>query len=125
VTSVGPLPPVGTIAMPQIQEQGAPITKHEFQTLLEGAPTNRYAARRDVCIGMAASFLIGLVGLRGTAEYVHGGELQLWPLTFTVVLLAGFLTTTVVALIAHRDSTAPGGSAYTHCVERIRQRLGP
>jgi hypothetical protein len=125
-TAPGPrLIPGTTIVVPHTQEQGAVVTRQEFELLLEGAPANRHASRRDVCAGAATTALVGAVGILATAEYFRDGAPLMWSFVFTVILVAAFLATTAIAILAHRDSTRQGGSAYAYCVQRIEQRFGP
>ena len=100
------------------------LTKQEFELLCEGAPASRTVARRDFFAGISATCLVGVVGLLVTAEYFRSSQPQFWAFAFTVTLLAGWLGTGFVALLAHCDTrNKPETSAYAQCVSRIAQRF--
>ena len=101
------------------------LTPQEFELLLEGAPANHHASRRDVCAGIAFTAAVGLIGIYLTAEYVHDKTPQMSAWMFTMLLLAVTLAAGALASFAHRDSKKQGRSAYAYCVQRIEQRFGP
>jgi hypothetical protein len=106
------------------RQSGAVITAMDFALLKEGPPAKNFASRRDVCIGIAASAIVGVIGIVATGQYFTPGAAGVppvpnwWAWIFTLVLLAGAAASFVIACFAHRDS-ANRAAAYDECVKSI------
>lgn len=114
------------------RESGAVITAMQYALLREGPPASRLTSRRDVCIGICASCLTGVIGLFFSTQYFTAAAAPTTPpapvwsaWVSTVILLAAAAASGVVAALSHFDSDK-SVTAYQECCRTIEtQFTGP
>lgn len=105
----------------QPDEKLAPLSKMEFQVLLDGE-TNQARAGRDLCWGICGSGLFGLIALIATIDWsaafkgAHWGPFIWVMLQFGATLASGIGATIYQSMYARKQSN----SAYSNLIGRLK-----
>ena len=107
----------------QPDEPGFPLRRDQFELLCEGEPISQEKANRDICIAVAVSAGVGVIGLLATVDWkVAINQTKMWPFVWMGVLGISTVSAIVVAALAHyRCRHMQRDSGYSRTKARINQ----
>lgn len=98
------------------------ITQQDFQILLEGSGSSRFAPARDISIGTLVSALLGVVSLDSAVQdwTKASSSNVVWLAVLLALTFASFGLALTFLILTLRD---PGRESFRVCKERIERAL--